>query len=87
MEYSIAGVLIIPLVLGLVEMAKRLGVVGDWSMVLSVGLGVFFGSLLYGVNEGLIPAVYVPYLKWGVFSLGFGLAIPGLYDIGKKFSL
>lgn len=87
MEYSIAGVLIIPLVLGLVEMAKRLGVVGNWSMLLAVGLGVVFGSLVYGIGEELIPAAYVPYIQWAVFSLGFGLAIPGLYDIGKKFSL
>ena len=87
MEYGIAGVLIIPMVLGLVEMAKRVGVQGEWSTLLAVILGVLFGSLVYGVNTGLIPAQYVPYIEWGVFSLGFGLSIPGLYKIGKRFSL
>jgi|GEM_PF-1302808 len=87
MEYSIAGILIIPMVLGLVEMAKRLGVRGEWSTLLAVLLGTVFGSLVYGINEGLIPEQYVPYIKWAVFSLGFGLSIPGLYKIGKRFSL
>ena len=83
MEYSIAGVLVIPMVLGLVEMAKRLGVRGEWSTVLAVFLGTVFGSLVYGINEGLIPEQYVPYIRWGVFSLGFGLSIPGLYKNRK----
>lgn len=87
MEYSIAGILIIPMVLGLVEMAKRLGVQGEWSTVLAVFLGIVFGSLVYGINEALIPEPIIPYIQWGVFSLGFRLSIPGLYKIGKRFSL
>jgi hypothetical protein len=86
MEFSIAGILVIPLVLGLVEFAKKLGVRDQWSTVLAVVLGIFFGSVWYGIDQGLLPAQWVPYIQWAVFSIGFGLAIPGLYDLGKNLA-
>jgi len=73
------------LVLGIVEAAKRLGVNGNKSFVLAIGLGFFFGALEYGIGHGLIPAVVVPYVEWFVYSVSYALAATGFFDLGKKF--
>ena len=86
MEYSIGGVLIIPLVLGLVEFSKKLGLKGQGLTALAIALGIGFGAMWYGMDAGLIPEAWGPYIQWVVFSIGFGLAIPGLYDLGKNYA-
>ena len=85
MTETIAGVQIILLVLGIVEVAKKFGFNGNKSLVLAIGLGIFFGGMEYGVTNMLIPAVAVPYVEWVVYSIAYGLAVPGLYDLGKRF--
>ena len=86
MEFAIAGVAIIPLVLGLVEFAKKLGLQGNGSLVLSVALGFVFSGIVYAIQSGLIPEVAVPYITLVIVALSGGLGAAGLYDLGKKWS-
>jgi len=71
---------IIPLVLGLVEAAKKLGVKGDASFALALGLGAAFAAYLEAVAQGLIPASVQPYVSVAVVGIAGGLAATGLYD-------
>ena len=86
MEFAIAGVAIIPMVLGLVEFAKKLGVNGNSSLVLSIVLGFLFSGVVYAVQSGIIPDAAVPYINLVVVALSGGLGAAGLYDLGKKWS-
>lgn len=84
MEYGIAGINIIVLVLGIVEAAKRLGVEGKGSFVLALVVGFGGGGMFYALNNGLLPAVVQPWVEMVVFGLAFGLAATGLYDLQKQ---
>jgi len=86
MEFAIAGVAIIPMVLGLVEFAKKLGVNGNASLVLSIVLGFIFSGVVYAVQSGIVPSGAVPYINLVVVALSGGLGAAGLYDLGKKWS-
>jgi len=86
MEFAIAGVAIIPLVLGLVEFAKKLGVNGNASLVLSVALGFVLSGVVYAVQGGLIPEAAAPWINLVIVALSGGLGAAGLYDLGKKWS-
>jgi len=80
---AIGSVLVIPLVLGLVQFFKKFGLDGNWNIVASVLLGIFFGGIAYGIDQSLLPALWIPYIKWAVFALSVGLGAGGLYDVGK----
>ena len=86
MEFAIAGVAIIPLVLGLVEFAKKLGVNGNGSLVLSVALGFVLSGVVYAIQTGIIPPEAEPYITLVIVALSGGLGAAGLYDLGKKWS-
>jgi len=86
MEFAIAGVAIIPMVLGLVEFAKKLGINGNASLILSIVLGFIFSGVVYAVQSGIVPAGAVPYINLVVVALSGGLGAAGLYDLGKKWS-
>ena len=86
MEFAIAGVAIIPMVLGLVEFAKKLGVNGNASLILSVVLGCIFSGVVYAVQSGIVPESAVPFINLVVVALSGGLGAAGLYDLGKKWS-
>lgn len=86
MDFAIAGVAIIPLVLGLVEFAKKLGINGNASLVLSVALGFVFSGIVYAVQSGLLPDAVVPWVNLVIVALSGGLGAAGLYDLGKKWS-
>ena len=86
MDYSIAGVLILPLIVGLVEFAKDYGIEGKWSRLFAVALGLLFGGLWYAINQGIIPEAAMPWIGIPVFGLAFGLGAAGLYDLGKRFA-
>lgn len=85
MEFSIAGVFIMPLVLGLVEFLKKFGVDGEYSTLAAALLGMFFGGLLYAMEQNLIPAVALPWIGVVVFGLAFGMSASGFYALGKRF--
>lgn len=82
-ELAIGGVMVIPLVLGIVQFLKKFGLSGNWNIVASVLLGVFFGGIAYGIDQSLLASAWIPYIKWVIYSLSVGLAVAGLYDVGK----
>ena len=82
-ELAIGSVAVIPLVLGLVQFGKKFGLDGNWNIVAAVLLGILFGGIAYGINELLLPATWIPYIKWAVYSLSVGFSVAGLYDVGK----
>jgi len=82
MDYSIAGVSMVLLVVGIVEAAKRLGIEGKASFVLALAVGFVFGLLYYVFDAGMIPEPVGVWIQAIVFGLSFGLAATGLYDLG-----
>lgn len=75
MDMEIYGILIVPLILGLVEVAKRVGLPDKWSPILSVVLGLLAGVLLLfpeDIRQGV------------VVGLALGLSATGLYSGAKN---
>lgn len=86
-QLAIGGVLLVPLVVGLVQISRKLGVKGNWLVVEAFGLADVFGMLAYAVNEGLIPAPAVPWIAMVFVGLGcgvVGLSASGLVSLGKQ---
>lgn len=75
MDMEIYGVLIVPLILGLVEVSKRVGLPDKWSPLLSVVLGLISGLTV------LFPGEPV---KGVVVGLALGLSATGLYSGTKN---
>ena len=84
--FVVAGIAILPLVLGLVEFSKKLGVSGNWLLVESVGLGTLFSGIAYSMQAGLIPEPWATIISVVIVALSGGLGAAGLYDLGKKWS-
>ena len=80
---AIGSVLVIPLVIGIVQFAKKFGLNGNGNIVLALVLGFLFGGLAYGIDQSLLPELWIPYIKWVVFALSTAIAAGGLYDVGK----
>jgi hypothetical protein len=74
-------VLPVPVIVGLVEVAKRAGLPSAWAPVVAVGLG-----LLWSVTETLVGPGPRPEAVWHavVRGLALGLSAAGLYDVGKQ---
>ena len=85
MEFAIAGVAILPLIIGLVEFSKQLGVHGKASQVLAMVFGVLFGGVFYAIEQSVMPDAVLPYIGIAVFGLAMGLAASGIYDFSKRF--
>ena len=84
---AIGGVLIIPLVLGLVEFSKRLGVSGNWCTIEAFVLAAAFGMVAHAVDTGMMPQAAIPWVQMVVVGLGAGIAglsATGVYDLGKR---
>jgi len=81
MPTEYAGVLAIPLIIGLVEAAKRLGMDTVWATPLSIGIGL-------AISLGYQAAQQVPgsemWLNATVWGLALGLSASGLYSGAKK---
>ncbi|HLI29353.1 MAG TPA: hypothetical protein VKZ60_19990 [Chloroflexota bacterium] len=75
---EIAGVAVVPLIVGLVEVAKGAGLASRWAPLLAVGLGVAI-SVGYGVAApGRLAPEAIAAL--GLRGLALGLAAAGLYS-------
>jgi len=86
-QLAIGGVLLVPLVVGLVQISRKLGIGGNWLVLEAFGLADVFGMLAYAVDKGLIPAPAVPWIAMVFVGLGcgvVGLAASGLVDLGKQ---
>lgn len=67
----------IGVILGLVEMVKRLGVSGNKLIFVSMVIGVVLSFVYY--LQVLLPAIS-PWVQIGFLSVAYGLAACGLYD-------
>lgn len=80
---AIGSVLVIPLVMGITQFAKKFGADGNVNMLIAFVTAIVFGGIAYGIDQALLPELWVPYIKWGVFALAVGFGATGLYDVGK----
>ncbi len=83
MERELGGVVIVPLIVGLVEMAKRLGLSSRYAalLALAIGLAISVGGWL-AVQAGgrdLFDATLV--------GLALGLSASGLYSVARATRL
>ena len=77
MDLNVYGVAVIPVVLSLVELAKRLGVPTYWAPLVSLAFGMLFGFVFVAPGDPK-KAVYA--------GLVIGCAAVGLYS-GTKNTL
>ncbi len=80
---DLAGVAGVPLVIGLVEAAKRLGLSSRWAPALAVGLGAAL-SLGYRAALGLPGGE--AWAQATLNGLALGLAAVGLYSGGRALA-
>jgi hypothetical protein len=88
-QVAIGGVVLIPVVIGLMEFAKKLGLHGRPLMVTAFAVLLAFGGLSGAISEQLIPPPALPWIRVGVLALGFsvvGMASMGVYDVAKKLA-
>jgi xanthosine utilization system XapX-like protein len=65
------------IVLGVVEFIKKFNVTGNKLMLVSMGVGIFFG-LLYKVRDMYLPAQ--AYIDVAFFGIAVGLGASGIYS-------
>jgi hypothetical protein len=80
MGIEFGGVMVVPLIIGLVEMAKRAGLDARYAALLAVGLGV-------GISSGAWLAAWLG--GRGLFDaalggLALGLSASGLYSVARS---
>lgn len=73
------GVPLVAVVLGLVEVSKRLGVEGRAAVAVSLGLGLVLG-VGYQISVA-VPVDFAGYFGAAVYGLALGLTASGLYDV------
>jgi hypothetical protein len=81
-NFKLSVPVILLMIAGLVELAKRFGVEGRPSLLLSWGLGVVFGGLF--LLQGMYPEISI-WVNLVVYCLTFGLVASGLYDLAQRF--
>ncbi len=83
MPTEIAGVLVIGLIIGLVEVFKRLGMDPKWSPTAAIVIGV----LLFAGNQAaqLYPW-FAPFYQTILWGIAAGLTAVGLYSTGKTIA-
>lgn len=73
--------LVLAMIAGIVEAAKKIGVKGNACLALSMGLGMVFGVALQLAE--MYPAIS-PWVQVAVYGVLLGLAASGLYDLVKR---
>jgi hypothetical protein len=83
MELELGGVVIVPLIVGLVEAAKRLGLSAQYAapLALALGLAISVGGWLttWAGGRDLFNATVV--------GLALGLSASGLYSVARSTGL
>lgn len=74
-EIEAFGIALIPVLIGLVEVAKRVGLKNKYAPVFSIALGVIAG-VVYAVPESLSGGILV--------GIALGLGASGLYSGAKN---
>lgn len=89
MKLAIGGVAIIPLIAGLVEFSKRLGLKGNLLTVEAFMLGALSAGVAGAIGLDLIPAIALPWVQVAFIGLAGGVAgvsASGLYDLAKRLA-
>jgi hypothetical protein len=81
MPTEYAGVLAIPLIIGLVEAAKKLGMDSVWATPMAMGFGLALSLGAEVAKQAPGSAVWLNAMLWG---LALGLSASGLYSGTKK---
>ena len=81
MPTEYAGVLAIPLIIGLVEAAKKMGLDAVWATPLAIGIGLTISVGYVAAQQMPGSEVWVNAVLWG---LALGLSASGLYSGAKK---
>ena len=85
-QLTLGGISVAILVVLLTEVIKEFfGVQGKAVRAVALGLGFLLTAIAYGIAEGLIPAVAVPYIEWFFAAVAGGLGGIGLWHLGKRF--
>jgi len=88
-EVIVNGVKLIPLVVGLMEVAKvHFGVKGKALVISAIVVLLGTGTVAGMLAQGLMPEAALPWIDVASYALGFllsGLAAMGLHDWSKKF--
>ena len=74
---ELAGVAVVPLIVGLVEVAKGVGLGSRWAPALAIGLGL---ALSLGYRAALGVPAGAEWAQATLSGLAFGLAATGLYS-------
>ena len=84
MEFSIDGILLIPLLIGLVEFAKSVGLDGDKPIRLFT---FAVGAVLFALYKALplLPPDAATIAGIAVWAIAGPLAAMGLYDLSKAY--
>jgi len=82
---AITPVVMIGMVIGIVEAAKRLGLQGNGLFILSLGVGLGLG-VLFQLME-MYPGAFSTWARVGIYSVLFALTASGLYDVSKKLAI
>ena len=81
MPTEYAGVLAIPLIIGLVEAAKKVGLDTVWATPLAIVIGLAISVGYVAAQQLPGSEVWVSAVLWG---LALGLSASGLYSGAKK---
>jgi uncharacterized membrane protein YuzA (DUF378 family) len=88
-KLAIGGVTVIPLIAGLVEFSKRLGLKGNWLTVEAFVLGALSAGIGGAISFNLVPALVLPWVQVAFVALAGGVAgvsASGLYDLAKRLT-
>lgn len=72
------------LIVGIVEVFKLWGVNGKWSLGIALGLGLLMFGYGAAAEAGLISEVVATWVTVIARAIGYTLAVPGLYKLGKR---
>jgi len=78
---AIGGFEIAVIVVGVVELAKQIGLKDKGALGLALGLGLLLFGYGSAVEAGLIAEAVVTWATVVIRAIGYTLAVPGLYDL------
>ncbi len=81
-EVAVAGIPLLFVVIGLVELVKSFGVQGNILRGVSMFVGLLFG-VSYQIAQLGVPADFAGIFSMAVYGLGLGLVASGVYDAAK----
>lgn len=82
-QLLVAGVFFMPVVMGLVEWIKKLGLNTKLLPFVSMGIGLILGGGYYIAEYGL-SVDFAGWFGCVIFGLTIGLSASGVYDVATK---